>query len=66
LSEVKSSWLVSQLVTSSRVAVAEAQRQFDNPEEGGCPPLEAITRRLVKTQVCALVNCKVRELAKHL
>jgi hypothetical protein len=43
------------------------------PEEEERPPLKAVTRqRLVKTQmaekteVCALVNCKVRELMKRL
>jgi hypothetical protein len=30
--------------------VAEAGDRFGNPEEGEHPPLEAITRRLVKTQ----------------
>jgi hypothetical protein len=30
--------------------VAEAQGQFGNSEEGECPPLEALTRKLVKTQ----------------
>jgi hypothetical protein len=49
-------------VSQLRVVVAEAQGQFENPEEGKCPPLEAVTRRLVrtqqakKTQVCVLVN----------
>jgi hypothetical protein len=52
-------------VSQSRVAVAEAQGQLRNTEEGALPPMEAITRRLVKTQqaektyVCALVKCKV-------
>jgi hypothetical protein len=52
--------------------VAEPQGQFGKPEEGERPPLEAVTRRLVKTQqaentkVCAAVNCKVRELVKRL
>jgi hypothetical protein len=48
--------------------VAEAWGQFGNPEEGEHPPLEAVTRKLVKTQqtektVYAAVNCRVRELA---
>jgi hypothetical protein len=30
--------------------VADAQGQFRNPEEGERPPLETVTRRLVKTQ----------------
>jgi hypothetical protein len=53
---------VSQSVGQFRVAVAEVWGQFGNPEEGECPPLETITRRLVKTQqtekteVCALVK----------
>jgi hypothetical protein len=58
--------------SQSRVAVAEARRQVGNPEERERPPLEAITRRLAKTQqtenteVCVLVKCKVRELVKLL
>jgi hypothetical protein len=27
-----------------------ARRQFGNPEEGECQPMEAVTKRLVKTQ----------------
>jgi hypothetical protein len=30
--------------------VAEARGQFGNPEEEERPPLEAVTRKLVKTQ----------------
>jgi hypothetical protein len=30
--------------------VAEAWVQFGNPEEGECPLLEAVTRKLVMTQ----------------
>jgi hypothetical protein len=30
--------------------VAEAREQFGNPEEGKRLPLEAVTRKLVKTQ----------------
>jgi hypothetical protein len=33
-----------QLVSWLRVAVAEAQEQFGNPEEGECLPLEAWKR----------------------
>jgi hypothetical protein len=48
------------------------QEQFGNPEEGERPLLEAVTRRLMKTEqaekteVCSLVNCKVCELVKRL
>jgi hypothetical protein len=35
-------------VSQSRVAVAEAGKQFGNSEEGRRPPLEFVTRRLVK------------------
>jgi hypothetical protein len=38
-------WFVCQ----SKVAVAEAQGQFRNPEEGERQPLETVTRRLEKT-----------------
>jgi hypothetical protein len=31
-----------------RVALAETQRQFESPEKGKCPPLEAVTRRPTK------------------
>jgi hypothetical protein len=31
------------------LAVAEAREQFENPKERKRPPLEAVTRRLVKT-----------------
>jgi hypothetical protein len=54
-----------QSVSQSRVGVAEARGQFGNPEEVERPPLEAVTRGLVKTQkaektyVYAVVNCKV-------
>jgi hypothetical protein len=43
----------------------EAWRQFGNPEEEKLHPLEAVIRKLVKTQraekieVCAVVNCKM-------
>jgi hypothetical protein len=30
--------------------VAEARGEFGNPEEGESPPLEAVTRKLVKIQ----------------
>jgi hypothetical protein len=52
-------------VSYYRAAVAEAPWQFGNPEEGKRPPLEAVTRELVKTQqvdmaqACAVVNCIV-------
>jgi hypothetical protein len=45
--------------------VAEAQGQFRSPEEGEILSLEAVTRKLVKTQqaektyVCAVVNFRV-------
>jgi hypothetical protein len=38
---------------TSRVAVAEAGGQLGRPEEGERPPLEAVTRRLVKAK-CVL------------
>jgi hypothetical protein len=41
------SWLVSHLAI---VAVALAREQFENPEEGERPPLEAVTRRSLKAQ----------------
>jgi hypothetical protein len=53
------SWLVSELEDSygsvvvsccCENLVAEARGQFGNPEEGERPPLEAVTRKLVKTQ----------------
>jgi hypothetical protein len=31
--------------------VSEAREQFGNPEEGEHPPLEAVTKGLVKTQL---------------
>jgi hypothetical protein len=37
-------------MSQSRVAVAETWGQFGNPEEGEITPLEAIARKLVKTQ----------------
>jgi hypothetical protein len=37
--------------------VAEARGQFGNPEEGERPPLEAVTRRLVKTQQTEKTYC---------
>jgi hypothetical protein len=54
------SWLVSQSTT----AVAKARREFANPEERKRPPLEAVTKRLMKsvtkdTSVSAIVICKV-------
>jgi hypothetical protein len=38
-------WIISQLWA----AVAEAHGQFSNPKEGEYPPLEDVTRGLVKT-----------------
>jgi hypothetical protein len=38
-------WLLNKL----RVAVAQTSGQFGNPEDGHCPPLEAVISRLVKT-----------------
>jgi hypothetical protein len=53
--------------------VVEARGQFENPEERELPPLEAVTsqglantQQTVKTKLCALVKCKVCELAKRL
>jgi hypothetical protein len=40
-----------------RVAVAEAQGQFGNPEEGKNPPLEAVNRGLVKKQLIRKTKC---------
>jgi hypothetical protein len=34
----------------ARVAVVEARGQLGNPEKGKRPPLEAVTRRQVKTK----------------
>jgi hypothetical protein len=31
--------------------VAESRREFGNPEKKECPSLEAVTRRLVKTEL---------------
>jgi hypothetical protein len=43
--------------------LAEAKKQFRNLEEGECPPLEEVTRKLVKTQqaekTCVVVNGRV-------
>jgi SHS2 domain-containing protein len=45
--------------------VAEAWGQLEDPEGGERPPLEAVTRKLVKilqaegTYVCVVVNCGV-------
>jgi hypothetical protein len=38
------------IVSSCEKLVAEARGQFGNPEERERPPLDAVTRRLVKTQ----------------
>jgi hypothetical protein len=52
--------------------VTEARGQFENPEKWERPPLEAVTRGLVKTQqaektyVYVLVNCNICDLAKEL
>jgi hypothetical protein len=52
-------------VSRGRVLVAETRGQFRNPEEGDYSPLKTDTRGLVKTQqvektqVSAVVNCKV-------
>jgi hypothetical protein len=37
--------------------VAEARRQFGNPKEGECPPLEGVTRELVKTKLNENIEC---------
>jgi hypothetical protein len=50
LSEVKNILLLSECVSYSRVAVAEARGHFRNTKEGERPPLEAVTRKRVKTQ----------------
>jgi hypothetical protein len=55
-------------VSWPRIAMTEAWRQFGNPKERECPPLEAVTRGMVKTQltenlVCAVGNCRVFEIA---
>jgi hypothetical protein len=34
-----------------RVAAAEARGHFENPEEAESLPVEAVTRRLMKTQL---------------
>jgi hypothetical protein len=45
--------------------VAESWRQFENSEEGKRPPLEAVTKEMVKRQltektyVRAVVNCSL-------
>jgi hypothetical protein len=50
-------------VSQSRVAVAvdEAQGQLGNAEEKERPPLEAVTRRLVKTMTEKAVCVRERE-----
>jgi hypothetical protein len=35
----------------SRVAVAEARKQFRNPKEGKHVPLEAVTKREIQTMI---------------
>jgi hypothetical protein len=45
------------LHSESRVAVAEAQHQFGNPEERKLPPLDAVTRELVKRQQTGKTQC---------
>jgi hypothetical protein len=37
--------------------VAESREQLGNPEEGEGPPLQAVTRGLVKTQMTEKTNC---------
>jgi hypothetical protein len=44
--------------------VADTGRQFGNPEEGELLLLEAVTRRLVKSSLCAPANCKFSTLVK--
>jgi hypothetical protein len=39
------------------MAVAEERGQFGNPEEGERPPLEAVTRGLVKTRLTKKIKC---------
>jgi hypothetical protein len=48
--------IVSHSVTQSRVAVAGPREQFGNPEEGRLLLLEAVARRLVKTQQAEKAN----------
>jgi hypothetical protein len=50
-------------VSQSRISVAEARGQFGNPEEGECPPLEAVAKRLIKT-VTEVTNVRVRMICK--
>jgi hypothetical protein len=51
--------------TLLRNAVTETRRHFRSPEEEERPPLEAVTRRLIKTQLtvktlmCFIVNCRL-------
>jgi hypothetical protein len=42
--------IMNLLASQWRIAVVAARRQFGNPQEGECPPLEAVTIRLVKAQ----------------
>lgn len=49
--EVVDSWQVSQ----SRVGVSDARGQFRNPEKGESPPLNPVTRRLVKPVIKDIV-----------
>jgi hypothetical protein len=52
--------------------IAEAREPLGNPDEGERPAFEAVTRKLVKTQlaekttVFVLANCKECELAQTL
>jgi hypothetical protein len=61
--ELTSSWFHS----GSRFVVVKALKQFGIPEKGEYPPLEAVTRGLVKVQktevsVRTIVNCRMHEL----
>jgi hypothetical protein len=39
----------------SRVTVAEARGEFGKPDEGKCPPLEAVSRELVYIHIFTAV-----------
>jgi hypothetical protein len=59
-------------INQPRDDVAKTRKQLWNLGDGGHPSLEAVTRRLVKmrkadkTEVCAVVNCRLSELAIEL
>jgi hypothetical protein len=49
--------IVESISSQPRIAVADARGQFGNPEKGERLPLEAFTRRLVKTQKTEKTYC---------